>query len=319
MAPNLAAAQHDQIRDMILSGELTNVQITRIVGCSERSIQTIRLNLRLFGTTRAPRNGGGRPKSISPPMLSALCERLIEKPDMYRDEMVVFLYDEFDTLVTRKLRAASRKSGTQTYETFIFTTSRPSAPTTSSTLTSLDAISVLGSGGPGGLPQGLRRCKLLDSTVARDIRFCQHIHRTALSSHVYSKDRLMPPCSRTSSSRYYSTVADGLNQSQSLSWATLHSTARTRSSNCVPRPVKLLYLPPYSPDLNPIEEFFAELKAFIKRNWQDYAELPRQDFEGFLEWCVDTVGARKKSAESHFRHAGISIEEPYWYQVQSTT
>jgi len=31
--------------------------------------------------------------------------------------------------------------------------------------------------------------------------------------------------------------------------------------------VKLLYLPPYSPDLNPIEEFFAELKSFIKGNW----------------------------------------------------
>ena len=30
--------------------------------------------------------------------------------------------------------------------------------------------------------------------------------------------------------------------------------------------VKLVYLPPYSPDLNPIEEFFAKLKAFIKRN-----------------------------------------------------
>jgi transposase len=30
--------------------------------------------------------------------------------------------------------------------------------------------------------------------------------------------------------------------------------------------VKLVYLPPYSPDLNPIEEFFAELKSFIRRN-----------------------------------------------------
>lgn len=26
--------------------------------------------------------------------------------------------------------------------------------------------------------------------------------------------------------------------------------------------VKLVYLPPYSPDLNPIEEFFAELKCY---------------------------------------------------------
>jgi transposase len=31
--------------------------------------------------------------------------------------------------------------------------------------------------------------------------------------------------------------------------------------------VKLLYLPPYSPDLNPIEEQFAELKAFVKKSF----------------------------------------------------
>ena len=27
----------------------------------------------------------------------------------------------------------------------------------------------------------------------------------------------------------------------------------------------LLYLPPYSPDLNPIEQFFAKLKALLRR------------------------------------------------------
>jgi hypothetical protein len=32
---------------------------------------------------------------------------------------------------------------------------------------------------------------------------------------------------------------------------------------CSQAGVKLLYLPPYSPNLNPIEEFFAELKAFV--------------------------------------------------------
>jgi len=78
---------------------------------------------------------------------------------------------------------------------------------------------------------------------------------------------------------------------------------------CSEAGVKLLYLPPYSPDLNPIEEFFTELKTFIKRNWQRYINTPQQDFGAFLEWCVDTVGARKSSAEGHFRHAGLSIEE----------
>ena len=32
-------------------------------------------------------------------MLSALLEQLIEKPELYQDEMVIFLYNEFDVLV----------------------------------------------------------------------------------------------------------------------------------------------------------------------------------------------------------------------------
>ena len=46
----------------------------------------------------------------------------------------------------------------------------------------------------------------------------------------------------------------------------------------------MMYLPPYSPDLNPIEESFAELKAFIKRSWHYYEGNPEQGFDTFLEW-----------------------------------
>jgi transposase len=35
------------------------------------------------------------------------------------------------------------------------------------------------------------------------------------------------------------------------------------SQMCVDVGVKLVYLPPYSPDLNPIEAFFAELKSVV--------------------------------------------------------
>ena len=38
--------------------------------------------------------------------------------------------------------------------------------------------------------------------------------------------------------------------------------------------VKLVYLPACSPDLNPIEEFFGELKAFIRRQWFSWVEDP---------------------------------------------
>lgn len=73
--------------------------------------------------------------------------------------------------------------------------------------------------------------------------------------------------------------------------------------------VKLVYLLLYSPDLNPIEEFFAELKAFIKCSWHNYEENPQQGFDTFLEWCIDVVGGKKNSARGHFRHAGLNIEE----------
>jgi transposase len=62
--------------------------------------------------------------------------------------------------------------------------------------------------------------------------------------------------------------------------------------------VKLLYLPRYSPDLNPIEEFFAELKAFIKKQWHEYEGHPQSDLGAFLEWCVDMVGGRVLRCEN---------------------
>lgn len=78
---------------------------------------------------------------------------------------------------------------------------------------------------------------------------------------------------------------------------------------CLEKGVKLVYLPPYSPDLNPIEEFFAELKAFIQRYWQSYEDSPNQGFDTFLGWCVNKVEAREESAKGHFRYAGLNIEE----------
>jgi hypothetical protein len=90
--------------------------------------------------------------------------------------------------------------------------------------------------------------------------------------------------------------------------ASFHHTKRVEQL-CYEAGVKLLYLPPYSPDFNPIEEFFAELKAFIRKNWHVFADAPEQGFDVFLEWCVDVVGGKNQSARGHFRHAGVTIEE----------
>jgi transposase len=49
--------------------------------------------------------------------------------------------------------------------------------------------------------------------------------------------------------------------------ATIHHSERIPQL-CADAGVKLVYLPPYSPDYNPIEEFFSELKAYVKKNWR---------------------------------------------------
>jgi hypothetical protein len=48
----------------------------------------------------APLNRGGRRRTITPGMLEALCDHPVEKSALYLDEMDVFLWDEFETLVT---------------------------------------------------------------------------------------------------------------------------------------------------------------------------------------------------------------------------
>lgn len=54
--------------------------------------------------------------------------------------------------------------------------------------------------------------------------------------------------------------------------ASFHKSDRTRilieSAGC-----KLLFLPPYSPDLNPIEKFWANMKRWIKKQIEDYSSL----------------------------------------------
>lgn len=44
---------------------------------------------------------------------------------------------------------------------------------------------------------------------------------------------------------------------------------------------RLLFLPPYSPDLNPIEKFWANLKAKIKRIIKNFSTLAQAVDEAF--------------------------------------
>lgn len=64
----------------------------------------------MSGSVKAPPIKGGRPRSITPVMLKALCDHLIEKPALYLDGMVVFLWDEFALQATKSSISRALKS-----------------------------------------------------------------------------------------------------------------------------------------------------------------------------------------------------------------
>lgn len=74
--------------------------------------------------------------------------------------------------------------------------------------------------------------------------------------------------------------------------------------------VRIEYLPPYSPDMNPIEVSFAVLKSWIRAH-QETAQLYEEHkelggFGEFLKWAVDQQQCRG-DAIGLFRKSGYVV------------
>jgi transposase len=68
--------------------------------------------------------------------------------------------------------------------------------------------------------------------------------------------------------------------------------------------IQLEYLPPYSPDYNPIELSFRSLKAWIKRNIRLADSFER--FSDYLRQGIEEVG--RQTGRGHFRTCGYTLE-----------
>jgi transposase len=323
MAPNLAVSQHELIRDMILSKSLKQTDMAAVARCSDRSIRAIASNLRCFGSTKAPANGVGRRRLMTPKMLDALRQRLLEKPGLYLDEMAVFLYDEFDALVTTSTISRSLKSVGWTKKVIRHIAKERNADLRDFYLHNLSDFRSyhlvfvdesgcdkrIGFRRTGWSPLGVtpaqiahfhrdRRYQILPA-YTQDGVLLSRVFQGTTDSAIYEDfiEQLIHHCGRWPEPKSV-LVMDN---------ASFHHSDRIEKM-CCNAGVKLVYLPPYSPDLNPIEEFFAELKAFIKKQRHEFEDNPNQDFALFLEWCIGVVGGRGRSAEAHFRHSGITVE-----------
>jgi transposase len=324
MARKLAKSQHSQIKGMLRSKSFKAHEIAGTTECSVRSVYTIKSNLRQYGSTKAPSNGGGRPRSITPAMFDALCERLLEKPDLYLDEMVLFLLDEFGVQVStqsirralrsigwtkKKIRRIAKGRNADLRDLYMYNTQDFSPE-------HLVFVDESGTDKRGGFRRtGWSPRRVTPVQVARFQREQRYqilpaytqdgvilvrVFRGSTDAAAFEEfiEQLLPLCGRWPEPKSV-LVMDN---------ASIHNSERIKQM-CDAAGVKIVKLPPYSPDLNPIEEFFAELKAFIKRHWQIFEDDPEQGFDTFLEWCIDVVGGNKRSARGHFRHAGLKVDE----------
>jgi transposase len=86
--------------------------------------------------------------------------------------------------------------------------------------------------------------------------------------------------------------------------ASIHKSERLVRA-CIEAGVLLRYLPPYSPDFNPIEESFSDLKAWIRRHWKHIVDY--QDFEHFLQTAISKNGDPTR-ALAHFKNCYINVD-----------
>lgn len=70
--------------------------------------------------------------------------------------------------------------------------------------------------------------------------------------------------------------------------------------------VKLHYLPPYSPDLNPIEECFSFVKSYLRRHGRKYRTLLEVgDKVGAVLFLYEAIGEIKaEHCHAWFHHSG---------------
>ena len=262
---------------------------------------------------------------MTPLMLETLLDLLGERPDLYLDEMAVFLWDRFDELLSTSTISRALASAKWSKKVARRVAKEQNADLRDMYLHDLSAFEPyhvvyvdesgcdtrVGYRRTGWSPLGVtpvqiaqfrrgKRYHILPAYTSNGI-LCSRIYQGTTDSTVFEDfiEQLLPHCGRWPEPHSV-LIMDN---------ASFHRGERVQQM-CDAAGVKLLYLPLYSPDFNPVEECFAELKGFIKKHFSEYTQNPDQDFGDFLQWCVNSVGGNRKSARGHFRHAGWKIEEP---------
>lgn len=221
-------------------------------------------------------------------MLAALFEHLLMKPDLYLDEMADFIWHVFELEVSaysirRSLKACkwSKKNNRQVAcerdhdlrNAFLYELSEYN----SFQLVFVDESGCDTQSGvrrTGWAPRGVlpvqtarlhreQRHQILPAYIQYGLLH-KWIFQGSTDGDLFEDfvKELLPLCGRWPEPNSVLVM-------ENASW---HHTPAIKEL-CDQAGVKLLYLAPYLPDLNPIEELSSQLKAFMRRHWRKQAEI----------------------------------------------
>jgi len=313
--------------DLFERGGYTAAEVARWAEISRPTACNIMRNLTAYGEATIPpaaRQKPGRRSELSEGMINHLLEYLKHKPDLYQEEMATFLNDEFNIKVSPwsvkralKRRGWSKKVAKKIArernqelrdDYFLRMGDYHSFQMVFIDESGCDAR--IGSRRSGWSPRGVQPSKIERFHRGRRVQILPaYTQEGVLEALIYSGytdaegfdswllHEVLPKCEPW----------PGKNSVLVMDNASFHRSDRIQAF-CDSFGVHLVYLPPYSPDLNPIEEWFGELKQWIAKYWQIFEESPIT-LEQYLRIAVEQCGSNIESAKAHFRHSHWQVEE----------
>lgn len=323
MAPQLDAAQRILIKTLLFQGFGTQL-IASKASYNVRTLQRIRLE-KQQSEIPTRRTRVGRRGCLTSTMRQALCDALIKQPYLYRCEIADFLYQNFGRRISERSIGRNLRSMGWTRKRIRRIAQQRDADLRDhylhriSQYKSYQLIFVDESGCDrregyrrwGWSPKGFspiqitkfgrgKRWHMLPAYAQGGI-VLRRVYQGSTDSELFEDfiAQLLHHCGRYPEPKSVIVM-------DNASW---HHSEKILQM-CQDAGVELEFLPPYSPDFNPIEEYFGVLKKFIKKKWHENEDFIAREFQMFLEWCVDVVGDDERIAESHFSHAEISVTQP---------
>ena len=298
--------------------------ISAVEGVSRHTVSRIKKNLKLFGTRAHPVSNTacrGRPQTIHPAACHGLRIFIEDKPWAYQEEMQYFLLDEFDIWMNQSTISRARKRmkinrktlqnvaaernqdlrdwyilqvGQYTPHQLVFLDESAASEKTcwrkrGWSLEGIRALAIR-------LIKRADRWSVLPAYCIEGI-LTYLIHQGSIDAERFAyflRELVLPQC----------TPFPGPKSVIIMDNCSAHHSPEVKRL-CEEAGVRLLYLPPYSPDYNPIEEFFSILKAWMKKNAELADKMP---FEHFLHLAVDSCMGDQHS-RNHFSHAGYKVDD----------